>query len=130
MEPTGASPAETGEPPFETYEPTRWAMGDTRRYAERMNLIAARPHLDVASTGYALADAGSEYLALEPHGDGRAFTVDLAPGTYTVEWFAVAARETSAADPRTVERAGPVEFAAPFTSGPAVLYLSRTGSSR
>jgi hypothetical protein len=126
LEPTGGSPADTGEPPFESYEPARWAMGDTRRYAERMNLIAMQPRLDVASTGYALVDAGSEYLVLEPHGDGRVLSVDLAPGSYTVEWFDVAARETSAAAPRTVEQAGPVDFSAPFGSGPAVLYLSRT----
>lgn len=126
LEPTGGSPADTGEPPFESYEPARWAMGDTRRYAERMKLIATQPRLDVASTGYALVDAGSEYLVLEPQGDGRVFTVDLAPGSYTVEWFDVAARETSAADPRTVEQGGAVDFSAPFGSGPAVLYLSRT----
>ena len=126
LEPTGESPADTGEPPFEAYEPARWAMGDTRRYAERMDLVATQPRADTASTGYALVRAGAEYLVLEPHGDGQAFTVDLAPGTYAVEWFDVTARDTAAADPRTVEQAGPAEFAAPFRSGPAVLYLSRT----
>jgi hypothetical protein len=127
LEPTGGSPADTGEPPFETYEPARWAMGDTRRYAERMNLIDMRPRHDVASTGYALAHPGSEYLVLAPDGDGQAFTVELAAGTYTVEWFDVAARETSPAGQLAVEQTGPAEFSAPFGPGPAVLYLSRIG---
>ena len=127
LQPTGGAPADTGEPPFEAYEPARWAMGDTRRYAERLHLIATQPRPDLTSTGYALVHPGSEYLALEPHGDGRVFTVDLAPGRYTVEWFDVAARATSPADPRTVDQAGPVEFSAPFSTGPAVLYLSRAG---
>ncbi|HET6529016.1 MAG TPA: hypothetical protein VFH03_00160, partial [Actinoplanes sp.] len=78
-EPTGGSPADTGEPPFPAYEPARWAMGDTRRYAERMNLIDMQPRRDVASTGYGLVHPGAEYLILEPDGD-RAFTVDLAAG--------------------------------------------------
>jgi hypothetical protein len=127
LQPTGGSPADTGEPPFEAYEPARWAMGDTRRYAERVNLVATQPRTDLASTGYALVHPGSEYLVLEPHGDGRVFTVELTPGSYTVEWFDVAARETSPADLRTVDQAGPVEFSAAFASGPAVLYLSRSG---
>ena len=124
----GGSPADTGEPPFEAYEAARWAMGDTRRYAERINLIGTRPRADIASTGYALVHPGSEYLVLEPYGDGRAFTVDLSAGSYAVEWFDVATRETSVTGSRAVDQAGPAEFSAPFRSGPAVLYLSRTGS--
>jgi hypothetical protein len=100
-------------------------MGDTRRYAERVGLIDMQPRRDTASTGYALANPGSEYLVLEPHGDARAFTVDLAAGTYLVEWFDVTARETSTGEPRVVQRADATEFVAPFASGPAVLYLNR-----
>ena len=128
LEPGEASPADTGVPPFEFYEPARWAMGDTRRYAERIGLIDMQPRRDTASTGYALANPGSEYLVLEPHGDGRTFTVNLPAGSYEVEWFAVTSRETSTEEPRVVAEAGAVEFAAPFASGPAVLYLNRVGS--
>ena len=31
LEPTGEADPEAGVPPFEFYEPARWAMGDTRR---------------------------------------------------------------------------------------------------
>ena len=38
---------ESGVPPFEFYEPARFAMGDTRRYAERMRLIDMEPRVDL-----------------------------------------------------------------------------------
>jgi hypothetical protein len=112
----------TGVPPTEAFEPGRLAMGDTRRYAERMHLAATEPRGDLASTTFALANPGREYLVLQP--EGSAFTVALEPGTYRVEWFAVDARATAADDDVTVDRMGPVEFRAPFP-GPAVLYLRR-----
>jgi hypothetical protein len=125
--PAGTSHADTGVPPFEFYEPARLAMGDTRRYAERIGLLDMQPRRDVASTGYALANPGSEYLVLEPYGDGRTFTVDLRAGSYTVEWFDVIARQTTAGATLTVDPATTTEFLSPFASGAAVLYLSRSG---
>ncbi len=112
-------------PPFEFYEPARWAMGDTRRYAERMNLIAMEPRGEASSTGYALVNPGEEYLVLEPNGDGRTFTIELPAGRYSAEWFSVSSRETAAADAIAADAEGPVGFASPWGSGPAVLYLSR-----
>ena len=103
-------------------------MGDTRRYAERIGLIDMQPRRDVASTGYALVNRGSEYLVLEPDGDGRAFTVDLPAGSYQVEWFDVTTRETTASDVVTVEQEGTVEFSSPFPPGPAVVYLNRASA--
>lgn len=115
-----------GVPPFEFYEPARYAMGDTRRYAERMNLIDMVPRGDVASTGYALANPGQEYLVLQPSEAGAPFTVRLASGTYSVEWYDVATRATRRADALAVDRDGPVELRPPFeTPGPAVVYLVR-----
>jgi len=37
-------------------------MGDTRRYAEKMNLAAMTPHPELVSTRYCLANPGEEYL--------------------------------------------------------------------
>jgi hypothetical protein len=128
LEPAGEPPAETGVPPFAYYEPARWAMGDTRRYAERMGLIDMQPRRDIASTGYALANPGSEYLVLEPDGGGRAFTVDLRAGSYQVEWFDVTTRETTASDVMSVESEGTVEFSSPFPPGPTVVYLNRASA--
>jgi hypothetical protein len=100
-------------------------MGDTRRYAERIGLIDMQPRRDTASTGYVLANPGSEYLVLEPDGEGGAFTVDLLAGSYQVEWFDVTNRETTVSEALTVKSASTVEFSPPFPPGPAVLYLSR-----
>ncbi|NUR29328.1 MAG: hypothetical protein HOV83_26375 [Catenulispora sp.] len=125
LEPTGQAAADTGVPPFEFYEPARWAMGDTRRFADRVDLVGMHPDSGVSSTGYALVNPGTEYLVLDPHDDGRAFTVRLRPGSYRVEWFDVAARETVPAQALTVESAGEAELRSPFPSSPAVLHLSR-----
>ena len=84
-----------------------------------------QPQRDVASTGYALANAGSEYLVLEPEGAGAPFTVDLPAGSYHVEWFDITTRETTASDVLSVESEGTVECSSPFPAGPVVVYLNR-----
>jgi hypothetical protein len=99
-------------------------MGDTLRYAERMDLLQMEPRNDLSSTGYALANPGQEYLVLEPSGAAGSFTVQLEPGTYTVEWFGVDGRATVPADPATVDGSTAASFSPPpELSGPAVLYL-------
>ena len=48
----------------------RVAMGDTRKYAERMDLASMAPYGELASTEYCLANPGVEYLVylpIEPH---------------------------------------------------------------
>jgi hypothetical protein len=62
-------------------------LGYTQSYAVRMDLGAARPRGDLASSRYCLAKPGSEYLVFVP--GGGTVTVDLgaAPGPFTIEWF-------------------------------------------
>jgi hypothetical protein len=117
---------EQGVPPFGFYEPARFAMGDTLRYATRVGLVDMEPRVDVSSTRYALVSPGREVLALEPTGSGAPFTVELAAGRYAVEWFDVDKRTTDATDEVDVAADGPVTFTAPFAGSPAVLYLRRT----
>ena len=74
-------------------------MGDTLRYAERMQLIAMEPRGDLSSTGYALANPGQEYLVLQPSETAEPFTVTLEAGSYQVEWFSVNGRETQSGRP-------------------------------
>ena len=63
----------------------RDAMGDTRCYADRMNLVEMTPQPTLSSTGYVLAKVGEEYLVYQPgHGE---FTVSVLANTYAVEWF-------------------------------------------
>lgn len=107
------------------WESLRRAMGDTRRYAERMDLAAMTPQGDLSSTGYCLANPGVEYLVFSP--DGKPFTLDLssASGRLLVEWFDVTASEPSKAGSITAGKKS--QRFTPPRSFPrdAVLYLSR-----
>jgi hypothetical protein len=51
----GVSPSEAGAQSYAAFEPARHAMGDTLRYAQRMNLIEMQPRGELSSTGYVLA---------------------------------------------------------------------------
>jgi hypothetical protein len=98
----------------------RSSLGQTRRYARRIDLAASRPRPALASTGYALAARGREYLVYQP--DGGPFTVDLR-GTrrrLALEWFRPATDTTIRAG--RVSGGGVLAFTPPFP-GAAVLYL-------
>jgi hypothetical protein len=122
--PGGPAGEDAGVPPFEAFEPARWAMGDTRRFADRVDLVDMTPRGDLTSTGYALAEPGAAYLVLEPAGDGAPVTVRLPAGRYAVEWFGVSSRASSTAEPLSVEADGVVELVPPMAE-PAVLHLAR-----
>jgi hypothetical protein len=117
-----------GIPSYETYEPARYAMGDTHRYARRMKLVDMQPRGELSSTGYVLANPGEEYLVLQPNEPAGPFAVTLAAGAYTVEWFSVTSRETQGDSRVTVPNDGSISFEPPFAqAGPAVLYLKQVG---
>jgi hypothetical protein len=110
---------------YPDWEPTRRAMGDTRRYAQRLNLVRMAPHPEWSSSRYCLADPGEEYLVYLP--EGGAVTLDLcqASGSFAVEWFLPQIA-------RTLPGARPLQggdyavTTAPYT-GDAVLYLQKAG---
>jgi hypothetical protein len=117
-----------GVPSYESYEPTRFAMGDTRRFAERMDLVGMEPRGDLSSTGYVLADPGNEYLVLQPSDTPDPFTVSLAAGRYSVRWYSVLARRNIGTDKVTAASPGATTFEPPSEpDGPVVLYLRRVG---
>jgi hypothetical protein len=121
----GPQPAGEAAPGM-AFEPARQAMGDTRRYAEKINLIGMPPYGELSSTGYALADPGDEYLILQPSETAEAFTAALAPGIYTTHWFSITERTSSPGDELSVSGDEPVRVAVPPTiGGPAVLHLKR-----
>jgi hypothetical protein len=116
----------TGAPSYDSYEPARYAMGDTLRFARRLDLRTTTPHGELTSTGFALANPGAEYLVLQPAGGTEAFTVELSPGSYAVEWFDVNTRQPKTLGATPVETPGRVSFSSPFREGgPALLYLKR-----
>ncbi len=108
---------------YPDWEPTRRAMGDTRRYAEKMDLAKMTPQPEICSGSYCLANPGEEYLVYLP--EGGSVTLDLCahPGIYSVEWFFPQLG-------RTMPGAKPLPggdylaTTAPFT-GDAVLYLKK-----
>jgi hypothetical protein len=129
----GAKPADPAKasppaPPYQAFEAARYALGDTLRHAQKVRLAAMSPRGDLSSTGYALASPGDQYLVLQPSEKGERFGVALETGTYAVEWYDVAGRQTQGAERLVVEREGSVGFTAPFAkAGPSVLHLSRLG---
>jgi hypothetical protein len=97
-------------------------LSDTRRYAEKVNLVAMKPSGVLASTKYCLANAGSEYLVYLP--DGGTVTVDLSKvkEEFAVEWHNPATGKDTKAE--AVAGGARRELRAPF-DGDAVLYLVR-----
>lgn len=100
----------------------RQAMGQVRRYAERMNLAAMRPQGKLSTTGYVLANPGKEYLVFQS--DKGRFTLNLkaAPGVFQGEWLDINGNRTTPLEPA---QGGAVRtFRTPFP-GPAAMYLKR-----
>jgi hypothetical protein len=116
-----------GFAPYAAFEPARYAMGDTLRFAERIDLIAMEPRNELSSTGFVLANPGQEYLVLQPKETAEPFTVTLASGTYTVEWYSVNSRETVATDTLTVEESSIISLRAPFAAASAAIVYLRKG---
>jgi Family of unknown function (DUF6298) len=113
-----------GIPSYESFEPARYAMGDTLRFAELMDLVEMEPRGDLSSTGYALANPGKEYLVLEAGETAAPLTVTLAAGTYRAQWYSVDSRTTVGAPNVTVDSPATISFSAPSkAAGPAVLHL-------
>jgi hypothetical protein len=114
---------------YPDWEPTRRAMGDTKRYADKVDLAKMTPRPELCSTRYCLANPGEEYLVYLP--EGGSVTLDLCDfegvaltgSRFEVEWFLPWVN-------RTIPGAHPLEggdyavAAAPFT-GDAVLYLKK-----
>jgi Family of unknown function (DUF6298) len=113
MDPLDAEPGRTA---------ARIAMGRTRRYSRRIDLRYAIPRIDLASTWFALARPGREYLVLQP-ASGR-FWVDLGPSPRARRWAGEWLEPASGRVVRFRSRraAGRSWFDPPW-NGPAVLLL-------
>ena len=127
VNPNDPSAGSPGVPPYAAFEAARYAMGDTLSYAQKMNLVKMEPRGDLSSTGFVLANPGEEYLILQTMTTADPFTVLLAAGTYTAEWFSVNSREIKSISEMTVKIEGDNSFLPPFEeTGPVVLYIKRT----
>ena len=135
------------DPTIPAWGPARKAMGDTLRYARKVDLATMEPLGDLASTGYCLANPGKEYLIYLPSnghpgvrwfdryhlhrwvnwvsrliGWSQTASVDLSGSSkaFYVEWFNPRTREITSGG--AAAGGGQQSFTAPF-SGDAVLYL-------
>ena len=102
----------------------RTGMTETANYAERMDLVNDKPHGELSSTGYMLANPGAQYLAFAPN--GGSFTVNLSAGSgssFSAEWLNVYTADVVIGD--SVDGgSSSVKFTPPF-SGAAVLFLNK-----
>lgn len=103
-------------------EPVRVALGQTRAYAEKVDLIHMLPYNDFSSTSYCLANLGKEYLVYQPEAGQFRLKLYGAPGPYTVEWFNPNTGETLTG-PDLVGGAA-VDITPPYL-GEIVLYLKK-----
>jgi len=118
-----------GEPSFDSLEPARYAMGNTRGIAEQINLITMLPRTDLSSTGFALSNPGTEYLILQHTETADPFTVALTPGQYAVEWHSLPSRDTVPGAALTIPDDSKINISAPSEiAGPAVMHLRRISS--
>jgi hypothetical protein len=102
------------------WEPIYRALGNTRRFAERINLARMSPHNELASTKYCLASLGAEYLVYVPAGGSVTVDLSVTKQKLIVEWFDPTRETTIAANP--TPGGAKREFKAPF-QGAAVVYL-------
>jgi hypothetical protein len=101
------------------------ALGDTRTFASKIDLVAMMPRGDLTSTDYCLANPGSEYLVYVPTGGKVTVDLSAASGPLAVEWFNPRTSETANAG--TVRGGAQRDLTTPF-EGDAVLYLVGTKS--
>src|SRR5581483_9995653 len=111
-----------GSGPDPRWTQVRDTMGYVRRYADRMDLAATAPHVELASTKHCLANLGQEYLVYLPQGGETTVDLSAAAGIFRVEWMNPADGTTSTAE--AVRGGAKRTLKAPF-SGDAALYLKK-----
>ena len=114
----------TGDTPDPYWDPLREALGQTAHFAQRMDLRAARPHQELASSSFCLAWPGQQYLVYLPKGGEVTLDLTGASGSLNVQWM----RPEDGTE-RPIEHCtggGRAKLKAPFTAGEdAVLYVWR-----
>jgi hypothetical protein len=111
----------TGNTPDPMWNMLRDSLGNTRRYADKLDLGHDVPSGSLASTGHCLANPGTQYLVYQP--SSGAFTVTMVAGTYSYEWYNPKTGAIAQSGSMSIA-GGRVSFTPPFT-GDAVLLLSR-----
>jgi hypothetical protein len=66
------------------WDEIRNALTDIRTYSTKVDLARMTPQQDLSSSGFCLANRGSEYLVFSPK---NVFELSTEPGQYNYEWF-------------------------------------------
>lgn len=107
---------------YPEWAPIRVAMGQTRQFAERLDMNRMKPRSDLSSSRYCLADSGQTYLIYVPHDIRVVVELSGANGAFEGEWFAVRTGETQPMMP--VRGGNRVTFTSPLGMD-VVLHLRR-----
>lgn len=105
------------------FELIRQTLGYARSYSQKIDLAAMVPRTDLASSGYALANPGMEYLIYLPA--AGTVTVDLSDSrsAFTVEWGNT--RNGNTTKGRIVRGSAKRDFTAPYPTD-SILHLKMT----
>lgn len=109
------------QPDYPDWDPIRVNMGVARKLADRVDLIKMKPHDELSTTSYCLANPGEEYIIFYPQA-GKA-TIDLRgkEADYEAEWYIPFLNKTFKGGAK-IKGGYYVAIEPPFT-GEAVLYL-------
>jgi hypothetical protein len=75
-----------GPKPDPYWEPLRATLGQARHFAQRMDLVSAQPHPELASTSFCLASPGQQYLVYVPQGSEVTVDLSATQGELNGEW--------------------------------------------
>jgi len=103
-------------------EPIRVALGQTKLYADKLNLNRVMPYGELSSTGYCLADPGQQYLVYQPESGLFKLSLHGAVGPFSVEWFYPETGETISG--RSFKGGAAIDFTPP-KPGEVVLFLNK-----
>ncbi len=109
--------------PEPRHDPARIAMGLARTLSHQIDLISMIPHKDLSSTGYCLANPGLCYVAYQPEGEHKNFTLTLKTGRYSMEWINPSNGKSHRSQDHHAETSTNI-FVPPF-KGSAILYLQK-----
>ena len=101
------------------WDEIRNAMTDIRNYATKIDLDSMTPQHALSTSGYCIANPGSQYLVFST---SNSFTLSVVTGTYAYEWFNPSTHTLVQTGSMNVVSNQP--FTAPF-SGDSVLWLHK-----
>ena len=111
------------DPNYPEYTLMRQNMGYARGFAGRLDLRTMKPHAELSTTKYCLANIGEEYLVYFPESIVARIDLRGTNGEFIVEWFIPLMNKT-VYGPRTVKGGNFVKMQPPVSID-AVLYLKK-----